>query len=270
MQPPRPHIPPPTTKNRSARASSRAFPTILVVAVIVLPALCPTPALSIVTTTPAPTASATPFLLPPNAAVLPLQSSLFFVLDEPINSRTSASGSYVRAHLRDALVVHGVTVAPKGAPVEIEVVRAERAQMGNVNGSVHIYFQSFTLADGKKLALSTPTALIDPHMSTGQYNTRALGDTVGDIFIPYHVMYHYLRKGQEVDLRPGTVIRARTAETVAVAHGAVVLQAPAPFTYTLDAPHSAFDPVPLATPRENPIPPPKASPSPSPVPSPSP
>ncbi|MGZ3496098.1 MAG: hypothetical protein ACXVAK_00910 [Vulcanimicrobiaceae bacterium] len=228
----------------------------------------PLRALAIVTASPTPSATVAPAAtpLPGNSTVLPLESSLFFVLDETISSHASKGGSFVRAHLRDPLVVNGITVAPKGAPVQIEIVHATGAQMGNVDGEVEIYFEPLDLPDGKKLTLNTPTAHINPHMSSGQYNTQAVEDTVGDIFVPYHYMYHMLRKGHEVDLRPGTVIRARTAESIAINHGTIVLATPRPFNYSIDAPHSDFSPTPFATPRENPTPPPKSTPTPSPKP----
>jgi hypothetical protein len=272
---PRPRPPKrlPTPKSKNARANrSRVVLLAVAAGAIAIFAGGPHKALAIVTATPAPSATTAPFAthLAPNATLLPPESSLFFVLDETINSKNSKAGSMVRAHLREPLVIDGVTVAAKNAPVQIEVVQTRGAQMGNVAGSVEIYFEPFTLANGKQLPLHTPTAHIDPHMSTGQYNTRALGDTAADIFIPYHYMYHILRKGQQVDLRPGTVIRARTAAAIAVNNGAISLATPAPFTYSVDKPHADFAPVPLATPRDNPLPAPKATASPSPSPSPSP
>jgi hypothetical protein len=229
------------------------------------------PALAIQTSgspRPSTVAAPTPQPLPANATELPLDSSLFFVLDGTIASNSSKAGSFVRAHLRDPIVLDGVTIARKGAPVQIEVVQAEGAQIGNVDGSVEIYFEPLTLSDGKTLTLNTPTEHIDPHMSSGQANTRGITDTVGDIFVPYHALYHMLRKGQQVVLRPGTVLRARTAENLALLGGSVELATPPPFSYSSDKPQSHFAPVPLATPRDNPFSTPKPSPtaSPSPIP----
>ena len=182
------------------------------------------------------------------APVLPLGSSVFFVLDDSINSHSAKVGSFVRAHLRDSLVVGGRTIAPAGTPVRIEIVNDSPAQIGNVDGSMQIYFEALTLPSGTILPLHTPTAHLEPHMSAGQESTRGLTDTVADIFIPYHYLYHVLRKGQDVVLRPGTVIRARTAATLTTAKGGIVsIATPAPFSMNLDRPFAAFSPSPTAT-----------------------
>ena len=179
---------------------------------------------------------------------LPLGSSLFFVLDDTIDSHSAKVGSFVRAHLREPLVVAGFTLAAAGAPVLIEIVNDSPAQLANVDGSVQIYFEALTLANGRIVPLHTPTAHIDPHMSAGQSSTRGLTDTVADIFVPYHYLYHVLRKGQEVVLHPGTVIRARTAATVtATKNGAISVSTPAPFSINLDKPFASFSPSPTAT-----------------------
>jgi hypothetical protein len=184
----------------------------------------------------------------PNSTILPLDSSLFFILDGTITSH-SKPGTVVRAHLRDPIVLSGVTVARAGTPVDIEVTQSSPAQAGNVDGSVDVYFDSMTLADGKKLPLVTPTAHISPHMTAGQQSTRGITDTVGDIFIPGHVIYHMLRKGGDVTLRPGTLIRARTAATITLAHhGAYAINTPAPFNTSLETPHPGFVPAPVYTP----------------------
>jgi hypothetical protein len=197
----------------------------------------------------------------PNATVLPLSSSLFFVLDDTISSRAKA-GSVVRAHLREPIVLRGVTIARAGTPVNIVLTQTSGAQAGNVDGFVEMYFDALTLASGKTLPLTTPSAHITPHMSAGQASTRDITDTVGDIFIPGHYIYHILRKGADVTLRPGTIIRARTAATVRLEHrGAVAISTPAPFSSSNDAPAAGFMPAPFATPPGFHAPTPKPSPS---------
>lgn len=202
----------------------------------------------------------------PNSTVLPLNSSLFFVLDDGFGSKTKP-GTVVRAHLRDPIVLDGVTVAPAGSPVEIEVTQSYAAQMGNVDGTVEMYFRDLRLADGKSLALITPTARISPRMTSGQASTREVTDTVGDIFIPGHFIYHALRKGADVNLRAGTVIRARTASAVSISHGTVAVNTPPPFITAPDTPHPAFSALPLATPPgfvpRTPKPKPTVSPTPT-------
>lgn len=207
---------------------------------------------------PAPRATATGT---PNSTVLPLDSSLFFVLDDTISSRLKA-GTTVRAHLRDPIVLNGKTIAPAGTPVQIEITQSNPAHMANEDGSVDIFFQSLLLPGGKGIPLTTPTAHIDPHMSVGQYNTRATVDTIGDIFVPGHYLYHMLRKGRDVTLGPGTLLRARTGASIMVAAGgAVVVATPQPFVTVKDTPHPDFVPAPLITPPGFHLPTPKPTPS---------
>lgn len=222
----------------------------------------PQTARAIVVPTPAPDtpASASSRTGTANGTVLPLDSSLFFVLDDTLSSRLKA-GSVVRAHLRDPIVLRGKTIAAAGAPVEIEVSQVTPAQMGNQDGSVEIYFRSLTLANGTSIPLTTPTAHIDPHVSVGQYNTRAVTDTVGDIFIPGHYIYHMLRKGHDVVLGPGTILRARTGASIALTKGAIVVATPPPLITVSDTPHPGFVPAPVYTPPGFQLPTPKPSPS---------
>lgn len=191
---------------------------------------------------------------------LPTNSSLFFVLDGEISSR-GQEGTFVRAHLRDPLVVGGITAAPAGAPVQIRLVHTTGAQMANVDGSVDIYFEPLTLASGGTLPLLTPTGHIDPHLTAGQNSTRNITDTVGDIFIPYHYLYHMLRKGMEVDLKPGTLIRARTAAELRLAGGSLAIVTPPAIAGAADAPRPAIKIAPVATPPGFATPTPKPSPS---------
>ena len=207
----------------------------------------------------------------PNSAVLPLNSSLFFVLDQSVGSHSPA-GTVVRAHLRDPIVLRNVTVAPAGTPVELEVTQSSAAKSGGINGSFDVYFRDLQLPGGKTLALVTPTGHVNPHISAGAASTGNITDTVGDIFIPGHFLYHMLRKGEDVTLRPGTIIRARTAETLSFAHGKLAVIKPAPFVTNLDEPHASFSAAPVATPPgwdDIPSrPKPTRTPAPSPTPSP--
>lgn len=223
----------------------------------------PQTARAIVVPTPRPPARGEPTATPsgtPNSTILPLNSSLFFVLDGTISSHSKA-GSVVRAHLRDAVVLEGMTIAAAGTPVNIEIAQSSAAQAGNVDGWVDVYFDALPIASGKTLPLVTPAAHINPHMTAGAASTRGITDTVGDIFIPGHVLYHMLRKGADVTLKPGTIIRARTAATVNIAHGAVAVSTPQPFNTSLDTPHPDFVPAPVFTPPGFHAPTPKPSPS---------
>ncbi|HKU67050.1 MAG TPA: hypothetical protein VJP85_04660 [Candidatus Baltobacteraceae bacterium] len=223
----------------------------------------PQPARAIVVPTPPPQRGATPVSTPtvtPNATILPLDSSLFFVLDDAMSSREKP-GTVVRAHLRDPIVLQGRTIAAAGTPVEIELYETTPAHMGNEDGSIDIYFRPLTLADGKSIPLTTPTSHIDPRVSVGQYNTRATVDTVGDIFIPGHFIYHMLRKGHDVTLGAGTVLRARTGASVMLSHSGLVVATPQPFLTIQDTPHPGFSPAPMYTPPGFHLATPKPSPS---------
>lgn len=201
-------------------------------ALVIPPPSTPEPGAHPATPAPEPTLGA--------GSTLPLDSSLFLVLDQPINSRTSNGGTSVRAHLRDALVVGGTTIAPAGTAVQVAILKTERAQIGNVDGSVDIYFEPLHLPSGTVLPLRTPTEHLNPHLTAGASSTRGITDTVGDIFIPYHYMYHVLRKGMEVDLRAGTVLRARTAAIVGTSAGRVVVATPPPFSLNVEKPAANF------------------------------
>lgn len=246
------------SKRKPAKLIRAALAALAAVSAAVSICASPQPARAIVvpktiSNSPLPEPSATKDDLPPN-------SSLFFILDGDISSR-GQEGALVRAHLRDPIVVGGVTVAAAGAPVAIRILHAQGAQMANVDGSVDIYFEPLPLAGGRSLPLVTPTSHIDPHLTAGQASTQAVTDTIGDIFIPYHFLYHMLRKGMEVDLRPGTVVRARTGAELHYMAGTVAIVAPPPVAGAGDAPHPAFKTAPVATPNGIALPTPKPSPS---------
>jgi hypothetical protein len=229
----------------------------------------PTPALAIVssaTPSPAPFGAGPTTASTPDAAanVLPIDSSVFFVLDGTVSSR-GEKGTMVRAHLRDAIVLGGKTLAPAGAPLDLSIVDVRRALMGNVDGWVQVDLHALRLADGQTLPLHLPRSHIDRFVTVGQASTQETTDTIGDIFVPYHMLYHALRKGSDVTLRPGTVLRARTSAALKIAGTAVVISTPQPFNSTNDKPYAAFSPAPVFTPRGFVPPTPKPSPSPTPT-----
>lgn len=261
-----------TKKKRRARLSRTGIVAAAIACAAAAVGTASGPAHAITVPTPPPPARGEPLATPsgtPNSTILPLNSSLFFVLDGTISSHSKA-GSVVRAHLRDPIVLEDKTIAPAGTPVSIEIAQSSAAQTGNVDGWVDVYFDPLRLASGKSLPLITPSGHIDPHMSAGQLSTRGITDTVGDIFIPGHVLYHMLRKGADVTLKPGTVIRARTAATLSLARGGLAISTPPPFKTSLDTPHPDFEPAPVFTPPGFHTPTPKPSPSATPTPTPTP
>jgi len=250
---------PPKSKKKRAKLARAAIAALAAVCAAVSMSASPQTARAIVvpksvsTAGPLPEPSGTKTDLPPS-------SSLFFVLDGEISSRGQA-GTLVQAHLRDPIVIGGMTAAPVGTLMQVRIVRTQGAQMANVDGSVDIYFEPLTLTNGRQLPLVTPVGHIDPHLSAGQASTRGITDTVGDIIIPYHLLYHMLRKGMEVDLRPGTVLRARTAAELRIAAGSIVVITPPAIAGAADAPRPAFKPASVATPPGFVPPTPKPSPS---------
>ncbi len=162
----------------------------------------PTLAVPAPQSSPGSSATSAPTALPSGARVLPLDSSVLFVLDDRIGSRVSQTGTEARAHLKDPLVLGGITVAPAGTPVRIKITDVHGAQAPDVDGSIDILFEPMRLANQTQLPLRTPTAHVTVHVTAGEASTAGVADTIKDIFIPYHYLYRLFRKGAELDLRP--------------------------------------------------------------------
>jgi hypothetical protein len=250
---------PPKSKKKRAKLARAAIAALAAVCAAVSMSASPQTARAIVV--PKSISTAGPLPEPSGTKTdLPQNSSIFFILDGEISSRGQA-GTLVQAHLRDPIVIGGITAAPVGALMQIRIVHTQGAQMANVDGSVDIYFEPFALSNGRQLPLVTPVGHIDPQLTAGQASTRGVTDTVGDIFIPYHFLYHMLRKGMEVDLRPGTVLRARTAAELRIAAGSIVVITPRAIAGAGDMPSAAIKIAPVATPPGFVPPTPKPSPS---------
>jgi len=225
---------------------------------------------------PKPTVSAS---APPPGNALPFDSTLLFVLDDPISSKSSKAGQIVRAHLRSDIVIAGRIAAPAGAPAEIRIVDSSAADIADTYGFVDIFFEPLVLSDGRRLPLRAPIARLTPNVSSGHESTVGAEDTVGDIFVPYYPLYQILRKGKNFVLGPGSMIPAKTEATLtAQPNGSIAIVTPQPLAVGTAAPNAAFPVEPLATPfgpgemphghRATPTPSPTPSPLPSPSPSP--
>ncbi len=212
----------------------------------------------------------------PAGAVLPYGSALYFVLDDKINSGTTAPGTVVHMHLESPLVVGHVTLAPAGAPATFTVVTTAKAQTGDVDGAIQIHLDPFALPGRPEpLPIRAFHEYLTIEMTAGQEATRETSDTIADVFVPYHVIYHALRKGRQMVLPAGSVLRAETDATIDATHpSALVIATPPPFVSTFDAPHADLTAAPFYTPapqRPHPLPhgkptlPPRPSPSPSPA-----
>ncbi|MBV9232480.1 MAG: hypothetical protein JO030_00440 [Candidatus Eremiobacteraeota bacterium] len=219
---------------------------------------------------PAPTPSVSPT---PAGNVLPLDSTLLFVLDDPLSSSASKPGEEIRVHLKSAIVVGGRVVAPAGSPERIKIIDSSAAKMMDEYGFVDIFFEPMKLPDGRLLPLRTPIARLSPHVTSGHESTVAAEDTVGDIFVPYYAFWQILRKGKNFVLKPGAEIPARTQAIVQTTpNGSIAIVTPEPLQQRNETPNSAFPVVPVATPldlstpgrtRPTPSPTPAASPLPT-------
>jgi hypothetical protein len=212
----------------------------------------------------------------PVGNVLPLDSTLTFVLDEPISSNHSKAGQIVRAHLKAAIIVAGRVVVPAGAPGQIRIVDSSAADIMDTYGFVDIFFEPLGLPDGRMLPLRAPIARLAPQVSSGHQSTVGAEDTVGDIFVPYYSVWQILRKGKNFVIGAGSEIPARTEATIsAQPNGTIAIVTPRPMPPRAEIPNSAFPVEPLATPlggestpghRASPPAPPTPSPTPSPTP----
>jgi hypothetical protein len=207
---------------------------------------------------------------------MPYGSPIFFVLDDKINSGSTAPGTVIHMHLRSALVVGGVVLAPANAPATLTVVTTAKAQTGDVDGAIQIHLDPLALPGRTQLLpVRAFHEYLTIEMTSGQLATRDTTDTIADVFVPYHSIYHALRKGRQMVLPAGSVLRAETDATIDASHpNALVISTPPPFVSTFDPPHADLTAAPFYTPapmRPRPLPhgkptlPPKvASPSPAP------
>jgi hypothetical protein len=212
---------------------------------------------------------------PPPGDVLPFDSTLLFVLDDPISSKTSKRGEIIRAHLKNAIVVGGRTIAVAGAPAPIRIVDTSPADIADTYGFVDIFFEPLALADGRSLPLRTPVARLSPNVTAGHESTVAAEDTAGDIFVPYYAVWQIVRHGKNFVLGAGSVIPANTEATLtAQPNGAIAIVTPRPLQASTEPANATFPVLPLATPfgpgaTPRPRPTPRPTPTPSPSPSPS-
>ena len=214
---------------------------------------------------PAPPAAATASPSPtPNAgAFLPVGAPIDFVLDDAVNSKKTQAGAVIRMHLQKALVVGGVQLAPAGAPATLRVISTRPALAPDTDGAVQIDLDPLALQGSSKLPVSVTKSYITVEQTAGQQSTRGVADVVEDILLPVAAIAQSFRKGRELALPPGTIIRARTGASIDVTHpSAIVIATPAPFKLNTDVPHAGFTPIPLYT---VPTPQPRGSPKPAPT-----
>jgi hypothetical protein len=203
---------------------------------------------------------------------LPFDSTLLFVLDDPISSKSSKGGQIVRAHLKSDLVIGGRTLAAAGTPAQIRILDASPSGIADQYGFVDIFFEPLALPDGRGLPLRTPIARLTPNVSAGHESTVGAEDTVGDIFVPYYSIWQIVRTGKNFVLGAGSVVSANTEATLtAQRNGTIAIVTPHPLDASTEPPNSTFPVLPLATPYgpNGATPRPRTHPSPSPSPAPS-
>jgi hypothetical protein len=186
-------------------------------------------------------------------------SPVTIVLDHTVSSAELEPGAIIPAHLREAIVLRGKTLAPAGTQMHLIVTDIRRAGNG-VGGEVVFRVEPVHLADDVNL----PMRLIHPAMSA----TLVLANP-DDIVLPPKAKTLPAR-GADLTLPPGTQLRARTTLTVdATNPNKTVLASPMPYTISTDRPYAAFTPIPLTTynPNFTPAPGRRRRPSPSPSPS---
>ena len=206
-----------------------------------------------------PTASAAPTTAAASGATLPYGSQLEFVLDDKINSGTIVPGTSVHMHLYKPLVVNGVTLAQAGAPATFSVITARKAHSGDEDGAIQIHLDPLALP-GRNMSL--PVRAYHEYLTvdhtTGQLSTLAATDTLADIFVPGHVIYHALRSGRQMVLPEGSILRAETDATIdATQPNHIVFATPPPFASHFDTPHADLTAPPFYTPapaRPKPLP----------------
>ncbi|HVA36294.1 MAG TPA: hypothetical protein VNJ51_01640 [Candidatus Dormibacteraeota bacterium] len=228
-----------------------------------MPAVSPTPA--------APAAIAPkPGRTPAPKDVLPLNTALVLELDDEVNTATAKQGQTFRAHLKDPIMLDGLTVAPAGTPVIGQVVFDSRASAPDHDGYMSVTFGPLKLAGGQSLPLRPFSSTWDIHVTAGEESTAEVTDVVKDIFIPYHYLYRQFRKGSDLDLKPGTTVHAVTMGTVRMIAGNPQVEVLQPVRLGTAVPFTTVTPIPLFTPQPLIKATPKPGPSPSAAPSPSP
>ncbi len=185
-----------------------------------------------------------------SGATLPFGSPILFVLDDAVSSASTPNGTKVRMHLRSPLIVNGITLAQAGDRASFSVVSTRKAQSGDVDGAVQIYVDPLPLPTRHlTLPLRAVHEYLTRELTGGQLATRSTTDTVEDVFVPYAFLYQVLRKGHQMVMPVGTVLRAETAATIDATNPAnVVLATPPPFVSNYDAPHADLTPAPFYTP----------------------
>ncbi len=110
------------------------------------------------------------------------------------------------------------------------------------------------------LPVSPAHEYISIDRTAGQESTGGLADTAVEVFVPIYGIAKQFRKGRELVLPVGSVLRARTNASIdatSVQH--IVIATPEPFQLETDVPHSPYTPIPLFTAAPSMLNPPRRS-----------
>jgi hypothetical protein len=217
----------------------------------------------------APPASATPQPTP-IGPVLPQGSVVELTLDREVKSGSVKPGASVTLHVKEPVIVNGVTVADQSSWTTVHVVAAHGAGIAMADGDMQIQIDPLPLLTGGTLPLRLTHELLSVNHTAGELATQDTMDMAGMLLFPPYLIFRVLRKGQNVDLPAGSTVRVFTSAAID-AHNpnAVVVAAPHPLVVNNDPVHSEYSPAPFVTaptptPRRTPTPKPSPTPAPSP------
>jgi len=193
-------------------------------------------------------AAATPTPHPSTFGYLPAGSPIEFVLDQRVDSKGTQPGSSIPIHLAKPLVVGAVEIAPAGATGTLKVVSTHPALAPDVDGSIRIEIDPLTLPGRGTLPVTPVHEFVNIDRTAGQESTGGLADSAVEVFVPIYAIAKVFRKGRELTLPRGSILRARTDASIdASSPQNVIIATPAPYKLETDVPHAVFTPIPLFT-----------------------
>jgi hypothetical protein len=193
-------------------------------------------------------AAATPTPHPSAFAYLPTGSPIEFVLDQRVDSKGTQPGSSIPIHLAKPLVVGGIELAAAGTKGTLKVVSTNPALAPDVDGSIRIEIDPLTLPGRGSLPVTPLHEFVNIDRTAGHDSTGTLADEAVEVFVPLYSIAKVFRKGRELTLPRGSIVRARTDASIdasSVQH--VIIATPAPYQLETDVPHAVFTPIPLYT-----------------------
>lgn len=215
----------------------------LLVAMLIAPARALPPPSS-----PTAAAATTPSPHPSAPSYLPAGSPIEFVLDERVDSKRTQPGSLIEIHLAKALVVGGIEIAPAGAKGTLKVVSTSPALAPDVDGSIRIEIDPLALPGRGTLPVTPLHEYINIDRTAGHDSTGSLADSAVEVFVPIYAIAKEFRKGRELTLPRGSIVRAHIDASIdASSPQHVIIATPPPYQLETDVPHAVFTAIPLYT-----------------------